>query len=905
MFPIKPNERLAVGYFFSVMLLFSFGASISRSVGMTLLIEHLGGHVLPHVFMIIDTLAMFAFFAYAHYSKRLPELQLLTFLFSISSVFIVITWHLFDLDLKWVYGLFFVGFFLSYILITIHLATVVAAYFTSVQLKRVTSLINTGLPIGGALGGASLLGLLQLIPDPGWLLSLTALAYVLALILLKKINHHLTPVRSAHNRFSQGRSAMQELKSASSYILHSRLMSYMTLGMILFVIASKFMEYQYQAIIYPAEYPDATDRASFFAVYELFGNLAWLLIQIVVTSRLLPILGVGASNLIHPILMTIAALGLLFRFGFTAGVITHFVNQEMRGALRTPANNLLFNAIPPNMWGASKAFLNGIAFPVATIIASVSLIFMRDNLSHAQLELYLALATLILSALSILVALPQWLAYNQGVFGLLHQRLFAGKNQVAKEKALLSMVETKLESKKPKEVVAALEMIRLLKASDFIKPMGRLLQRNNHADNLAVKRYCIRTLTGLPDSEEIKQQIALALEYERHPQILSQLIKALDKAPYPNKNTMIEIEHFLQHPSPEVFIASCLFLHHHPHYWYKSELEKRLLMRIHHPSLPGLAQYLTALGALKQNIYHNVLERFLQDTRDNIRLAAFKAHIQLSQGQLENYKPSFILALQSPNKDMQLAALSALKQCSPVDDWKPLIQLLGRSDRALVEESKELLQQHIVGAKPSLLKILFDEHISVEQSFEILSLIYPLFEPEQQQLFLKKSRQMLRHYIYIEGLSLLYEQYEPKHTTRSLILKILHEIAHEHLQRALVAVTYLSRENREFFQRLSRGLQSESRANQGNALEVLSNLNEKELSPDVIYYFDNLPQDMRRLEQVYIHLFGHKLPLSADNYRDHLFDIRHDLLRASLYYADNQKYASLVDENEQIKTLLA
>jgi len=905
---IKPNERLAVGYFFIVMLLFSFGASISRSVGMTLLIEHLGGQVLPHIFMLIDSLAMFAFFAYAHYSKRLPELKLLTFLFSISGLFIVLVWNLFSLDLKWIYGLFFIGFFLSYILITIQIATVTAAYFSSVQLKRITSFINTGLPIGGALGGASLLGLLQVVPDPGWLLSLTALAYFFALFFLKKINHHLTPVRSTHNRFSQGRSAMQELKSASSYILHSSLMSYMTIGMILFVIASKFMEYQYQAMIYPAMFPDVNDRARFFAVYELFGNLAWLFIQLFVASRLLPVLGVGASNLIHPILVVISALGLLFRFGFTTGVITHFVNQEMRGALRTPATNLLFNAVPPNMWGASKAFLNGIAFPVATIIASVSLIVLRDNLSQDDLKFYLALLTLILASLSILLAIPQWLAYNQGVFGLLHRHIFAGKNQLAKEKALISMVEQKLESDKSKEVIAALEMIRLLKVDDFVHTMGNLLLRNNRPENLAIKRYCIHTLMALKSSDDINDQISHALEHERNPQILAQLIQALDNTPHTNKTAIHHIESLLNHPTPEVFVASCLFLHHHPYYQHKTELEKRLLIRIHHPDLPGLEQYLYALGELGQSRYHNILEGFLKDPRDNVRFATFKAHIQLLEGQLDTHKHSFIEALNSPHKDMQLAALGALKDCSSLDDWQPLIQLLSHTDRAIVEQSRELLQQHIYRSKPALIQALFNSNVSVEQSFEILSLVYPLFDLQQQQIFQKKSLFMLKRYIYTQGLSLLFQQNEPEHSTHHLILKILHEIANEYLQRALVAITYYSRENREFFQRLSRGLQSDSKANQGNALEVLSNLNEKNLSPALIYYFDNQPQDMPRLEQVYQYLFEHKLPLSADNYRYHLFDIQHDLLRACLYYADahyqeDRNNSSLRYESTSIKAL--
>lgn len=42
--------------------------------------------------------------------------------------------------------------FICFIMITTHMGTFFAAYFTTVQLKRVTYVINLGLPIGGMLG---------------------------------------------------------------------------------------------------------------------------------------------------------------------------------------------------------------------------------------------------------------------------------------------------------------------------------------------------------------------------------------------------------------------------------------------------------------------------------------------------------------------------------------------------------------------------------------------------------------------------------------------------------------------------------------------------------------------------------------------------------------------------------
>jgi len=909
--PIKSNERVAVTYFFLLMLTFSFGASIARSVGMTLLIQHLGGDVLPHVFMLIDGIAMFAFIAYANYSKKVSELPLLYFFFAIAAIFtsiLVVLLVLFEVRI--LYGVFFVGFFLGYIMISIHVASVVAAYFSTVQLKRVTNIINIGLPIGGMLGGGSLLLFLQFVDQPSWLLSLTALAYFLALILLKQIGKRLSPIRSGHNRFSSNRGAIKELKSAFSYIIHARLMMYMAIGMVLFVIASKFMEYQYQAMIYPEMFPDPTVRATFFAVYEFCGNLAWLLIQILVTSRLLPLLGVGASNLLHPVLMILGAIGLVFRFGFTAGVISHFINQEMRGALRTPAHNLLFNAVPPNMWGATKAFLNGIAFPIATIIASVSLLLLKENLEDYELRFYLPILTLFLSGAAIFAALPQWAAYNEGVFGLLRRRLFAGKNQLAKEKALLRMIEEKLDSSKSQEVVAALEMIRLLKADDFVHRLGAFLHRSNLADNVIIKRYCIQALAALPPSKLVMTHLCNALRNEHNTEILTLLLNTLDQYHQADKSLIGYIEKFLLHPSPAVFVAACLCLHHHPDYTQKTMLEERLLARIKNRELPQFERYLAALGDLQQTRYSHVLLPFLDDPRDQVQLAAFKAHIQLLHDQLEGYKDSFVKALASPNKEIKIAALHALKECSTIHDWQPVIQLLGSPERALVDESKELLRLRLSRSKSALLTTLFSNQSSVEQSFEILSLIYQQFTQTQKTRLGQDADDSFRQFIYTQGLLLLYKQYEPNHSSKALAEKILQELSETHLQRLLVAITYLSNESLEFFQRISRGLLSHSKANQGNALEVISNVSEKHLSGRLLYYYENHLDDIKRLESIHQKLFEHGLPLEPDNYHAHLFNIQHDLLRACLYHVAQQQELDdgynldLLYENKKTRDLL-
>ncbi|MDM8545031.1 NTP/NDP exchange transporter [Candidatus Venteria ishoeyi] len=937
LFPVKTNEWEAVRYFFLVMLVFAFGSSIARSIGMTLLVEHLGGEVLPQIFIMVDTTAMLGLFAYAKYTKTVSGLRILIFFFIVATIFTLLSQFLFFLPWSWVYGLFFVGFFFIYILISIHIGSVVAAYFNTVQLKRVTGFINAGLPIGGILGGSCLVWLLDVIPDPSSLILVTAFAYWLGMLLLRMIQRRLTPVRSSHGDAHQKpRSTIEELKNGFFYIIHSRLMLYMAIGLLLFVVGSKFLEYQYQALIYPEIFPEAKERASFFAIYEIFGNTAWLLLQIFVTSRLFMKLGVGASNLLHPVLMLLVSLGLLFRFGFVAGVISQFVNQEMRGALRTPANNLLFNAVPPNMWGTTKAFLNGIIFPLATVIASSTLLLLKEHLPNTELMFYLPLLTLILSIIGIIMALPQWAAYNAGVYGLLDNNLFSRKAKVGKLNSLKQMLETKLSGEKTQEVIAALEMVRVVKLKGFEHPIGKLLRQSSDTD---IKRHCVETLSVLPPSESILKHLLHALRLENNPATLHLILHTLQHFNLNVVELTQNVERFLLHPSPLVFTEALFNLYQHPDCSreQRDDLEQRLLIRLARPDLPDFSLYLRLLGHFQNPAYSRMVMPFLENTNIKIRLAAFQSYIDMLGEQLNPYRADFIDVLQNDDaKSMKIAALRALRKCSAATDWIPVIQLLGSKEHILVNESKALLHLQLAQARPVLEQRVFQPDIPTEERFEILSLIYQQLSDKQCLQLQQEADHALQHFIYLMALLWLYREKEPDNPSKSLVEKILLEIAYDHLRTVITAITYLSGETREFFHRISQGLLSESRANQGNALEVMSNARESYLADRLLRYFDERPTSLEMLDKIHQSLFKMPLLLTEDTelmpdnpqdmiktdsghlnmtkywvlnaryYQQALMSIEHTLLRACLYYSHDttSSHMDVLYEDEKTRELL-
>lgn len=916
---IKPNEWEGVLYFFSISLIFSFGSSFARSIGMTLLVGNLGGDKLPIIFIFIDLAVMVGSMIYASYTRRVSGVAILSFFFLATTVFAVIVQILFLLNAywftythwNWVYGVFFIGFSFFYILISIHSGSVVASYFTAVQVKRVTPVINAGIPIGGILGGSMLMFLLNILKiEPRWLILVLGLSCLGAYWLLHVLSRHLTPIRTGNLTTSKNghHSPINELLVAFRYIVRSRLMLFMSIGLILFVIGNKLLEYQYHVVIYPVIYPNDTARASFFAQYEIFANLAWLLIQLFVTSRLMTTFGVGASNLIHPVLTAAISLLLCWFFYTTNGdingnahmvlmlaIVAQFINQEMRWAIRTPANNLLFNAIPPNQWGVNKAFLNGIAYPFATLTAGLFLLLFNNSntlanihyLNFNEFVFFLPLIVFVVSILGILSALPQWSAYNQGVFGLLNRELFdkrAALGSSNRSNTLKQVIEEKLQSTDYYHVVAALEMVRVMRLNFFVTQVGNLLLKTK---DFQVKEHCLNTLAALPQSNTSVTYLLESLKTDQDSRVLPLILRTLTQ--FKSVNFNASVEKLLDHSDPQVFVEACLCLYKHPLYTRKQQLENRILDRLLDPNQPNFPLYLYTLGEFSKARYSDKVEPYLQHANPEIRLAAFTAYVQMLEGQLENHKTVLIDALNSPLKEIKVTALQALKECQPLENWTPVIRLLGAKDKVLVNESKELLRLNLTHCKSALVIRVFSDSVSVQERFEILSLVYSKLTDQQRHRLRKGADDALKKFLQTQALLKLHEHEAVQSKSHELVNKILQEVMENHLLHLLTVITYASEQSLEFFQRVSRGLLSLSKANQGNALEVLSNAGEKYLVGRILRYYEERPIDVRSINRLYLMLFSEPLPVNENNYDSHLQAIDNDVLRACLHYRQQER----------------
>ncbi|MCK5539009.1 MAG: hypothetical protein KAI79_19450, partial [Bacteroidales bacterium] len=528
---------------------------------------------------------------YAHYTNKFSSLYILSLLLVLTAVFSMIAQILFLAssygwsDQNWVYGAFFVGFFFFYILIFIHTGSVVASYFTAVQMKRVMPVINAGIPIGGMLGGSTLIVFLNIFHFPAQQLILTlSIACLGSLVAVHFIKVHCRPIHITKKSSVRTQSnPLKGLLIAFKDIIHSKLMIYMSVALILFVIVCKLLEYHYQTIIYYEVFPDTTVRATFFATYEVFANFILLFIQLFLTSRIVVKLGVGASNIVYPVLTAIISLALVVYFFLKAeghivdgmtmmlflGIMTQFINQEIRMSLRSPVSNLLFSAIPPQQWGSNKAFLNGIVFPFATLIAGSflmmitgdSAIALFDSIPEEVIHYILPLIALIISIVGIVIAIPQSKEYAVEMEAQAYRTIFGNLVDFkgAKKSEFEEEIQNKLRKNDSAQMVVALEMVRILKWDKplMLNTVGNVLLR---PQDFNIKKHCLHTLASLSHSNATLNYLIEALRTEKNAKVLPLIINNM--AVFDNANCNSLVGKYLKNSEIEVFIAASLYLYH-------------------------------------------------------------------------------------------------------------------------------------------------------------------------------------------------------------------------------------------------------------------------------------------------------------------------------------------------------
>lgn len=417
---VNEGEGRFVAYAAGLFLLIGLGLNFGRTSADTMFLKRFGVEYLPHMFFLTGFLMVAATTLYGTMADRLAPSRVFHRLLLGTGVAVAVIWGAIQAtDHPAAYIFYFLFYAAASELLVIHFGFYAMGQMNALQSKRLMPLATAGSRVGGIIGGLVAAVLLTWWPVdallPAWVMTVVAASVLITLW------HRHQPDGVAHrpNDGDAGRSRIAKMVDGLRFLRRSPLLLLTALGTFLLILLVSAQEYLVNTIL-TAHFTDERALAAFFAWFAVAVNAVTLLLQLLLTSRLLNRFGLKTVNLIFPITTAVTFLGLAVAPSYWTALAGRFNTSGVLFAFRAPAAGLFFQALPRHMQGRARAMVSGLALPAGMTLAGLLLILVPAD----AVTVWLGWGGLAVAVPFIWVKVLKNRAYAAGLTDLIGQQVF-------------------------------------------------------------------------------------------------------------------------------------------------------------------------------------------------------------------------------------------------------------------------------------------------------------------------------------------------------------------------------------------------------------------------------------------------------------------------------------------------
>lgn len=376
-FDIKPGEvkkvlLMQLNIFLTVTTLL-----IIKPVSNALFLAEVGIDKLPYSFVLvaIAALALSRFYSKKLIKKSLSNVIRGTLLISAAVLVVFAVLLLLNKFEIWVLYFFYVGVALFGLIATSQFWILSNLVFNTREAKRLFGIVGAGAIAGGIFGGY-----LTTILAP--LVSVENMLFVAAFLLIinVKLNQRIWKLYVRNlNTYQHHKRVELDGKHPIKIIRQSKHLTYLAIIIGLGVLVSKLVDFQFSALA-SAKISDPDELAAFFGLWFSNFNVISLIIQLLITRKVVGIYGVGSSLYILPAFLLFSS-SLLLMFPILAiGVFLKMSDVSIKQSINKAATELLALPIPSGIKNQTKSFIDVFVDTAATGIGGLLLIFIVNGL---------------------------------------------------------------------------------------------------------------------------------------------------------------------------------------------------------------------------------------------------------------------------------------------------------------------------------------------------------------------------------------------------------------------------------------------------------------------------------------------------------------------------------------------
>jgi AAA family ATP:ADP antiporter len=344
---------------------------------------------LPHV-MVATALVVAAFTSvYIRMSSRIRLEVLIISSLAFFAFSFALFWWMTVLHVAGVYWLIYIWVALAGAMGPMMGWTLANLVLTTREARRVFGFIGAGAVLGAPTSGFFTAFATRHVHPESLLLLMTAMLCGCAVLVRKLFAKSRERLAEMSRRPAPAADIPKNFREIWAHIRSSHFLILITALTAIGCASTTIIGYQFSIIAKDA-IPNKAQLASFFALFSGFMGVAAFLVQMLLTGRLLRVLGIRVTLFVTPVVFLMGSVGLLFfPMLLTAGILkgSHLL---LRFTVDKSTTELLYLPVtPPDIKSQLKPFIDGFVWRAADGVAGLTLWFFASKLHFTPGEMSL------------------------------------------------------------------------------------------------------------------------------------------------------------------------------------------------------------------------------------------------------------------------------------------------------------------------------------------------------------------------------------------------------------------------------------------------------------------------------------------------------------------------------------
>jgi HEAT repeat protein len=374
---VRTLERPRFRFFFLLSALLGAAQVVGVAVSEALFLAAFGVAWLPHTFVAAAVFTVAASYLYATVVGRTRNDRLFEQMLTLSAALLFVMTAGIVAGAGWLVPLLICIYWANYAVFLNHYWTFTGDYFDTLASKRLFPIFTVGASLGSIAGGL-LTAVLGRFAPPETIVAAWG-AFLLAAAYLLRRNRRRLRRWGPLELEEADDTSVQGIRGALLLVRTTPIGRRLALSALAMVLSLFMLQYLYSDV-FARSFETAEALAFFFGAYLVVTNVLEVAVEIWITPWLIRRFGVASTNVVHPVLTVLSFGVLAFDYRLGPAVVARANREMIENAMAGPVRNLVYNALPGAVRGPTRAFLEGIVVYSGMAVAGTLLIVLSGRL---------------------------------------------------------------------------------------------------------------------------------------------------------------------------------------------------------------------------------------------------------------------------------------------------------------------------------------------------------------------------------------------------------------------------------------------------------------------------------------------------------------------------------------------